>query len=151
MRLALLALCLLFRVHAAGIEDRIAALVDTAPAAVRGSIGVHVVNIDSGNPLFERNEHQLFLPASNLKLFTAALALSRLGPDYRFETKLIQEPSGAVALIGSGDPSISSRVYPYAPSAPPLPSRHAIEELVVTRVPVLLTVPQLAPSALKRT
>ena len=130
MRAAALAALLAASLQAAGIEDRIGALVDAAPAAVRGSIGVHVVDAATGTPIYERNEHQLFLPASNLKLFTAALALARLGPDYRFQTRLLQDAAGSLVLVGAGDPSLSSRVYPYSASAKPLPSQHAIEELV---------------------
>ena len=41
--------------------------------------------------LFERNADRLFLPASNAKLFTTALALVRLGPDYRFQTRVLAD------------------------------------------------------------
>ncbi len=139
MRLAALVLLSTLVLQAAGLEERIAALIDSAPFAVRGAVGVHVVNLATGVPVYEHNEHQLFLPASNLKLFTAALAISRLGADYRFETKLVQDKSGSLILVGSGDPSMSSRVYPYSPTAASLKSLHAIDELVDQAVAAGLT------------
>src|SRR3989475_4930965 len=48
--------------------------------------GVKIVSLDSGKALFEHNAGKLFEPASNAKLFTGALALDRLGPDYRIKT-----------------------------------------------------------------
>src|ERR1043166_6735810 len=50
--------------------------------------GVKVVSLDSEKTLFEHNPQKLFSPASNSKLFTVALALDRLGPDYRVKTSL---------------------------------------------------------------
>src|SRR6185295_2057411 len=55
-----------------------------APAAW----GVKVVSLDSGKTLFEHNPQKYFNPASNAKLYTAALALDRLGADYRIKTSL---------------------------------------------------------------
>ena len=129
MRYALLLAALAMNGSAADLAQRLAALVESAPAAVRGVTGIHVVDLGSGSPVYAYNENQLLLPASNMKLFTAALALSRLGPDYRFETRLVREPSGSLVLIGGGDPSMSGRVYPYDAKSKPLPSLHAIEDL----------------------
>jgi D-alanyl-D-alanine carboxypeptidase/D-alanyl-D-alanine-endopeptidase (penicillin-binding protein 4) len=128
-RIGLLGAMFALASSAADLPERLAALLESAPAAVRGVAGIHVVDLASGTPLFAYNENQLFLPASNMKLFTASLAMSRLGPGYRFETRLIREPSGSLALIGAGDPSMSGRVYPYDAQAAPLPASHAIEEL----------------------
>src|ERR1051326_4472169 len=50
--------------------------------------GVKVLSLDSGKVLFEHNAKKLFSPASNSKLYTVALALDRLGPDYRIKTSL---------------------------------------------------------------
>src|SRR2546421_3226481 len=50
--------------------------------------GVKVVAVDSGKVLFEHNPQKLFSPASNSKLYTIALALDRLGADYRIKTSL---------------------------------------------------------------
>ncbi len=54
---------------------------------------------------------KLFVPASNLKLFTTAAALQLLGSDYQIRTSLMVDAlpiNGAIAnlwLIGRGDPS----------------------------------------------
>ena len=114
---------------AADLAHAIDALVDSSPIAANANIGIHVVDLKTGKPLYARNETRLFLPASNMKLFTTALALLKLGPAYRFETRLIQEPSGDLVLVGSGDPSMSGRPYPYSPAGAPAPPLHAIEEL----------------------
>lgn len=114
----------------ADLGPRLTKLVESAPASVRGIAGIHVVELATGKVVYSLNEDQLLLPASNLKLFTAALALSRLRPDYRMETKLVREASGNVVLIGAGDPSLSGRAYPYDAKAALLPSLHAVDELV---------------------
>lgn len=114
---------------AADLAPKLAALIEHAPPAVRGVAGVHVVDLATGASVFAYNENQLLMPSSNLKLFTAALALARLGPDYRFETRLLRESSGSLAVVGSGDPSLSGRVYPYDATAKMLPTLHAVNEL----------------------
>src|SRR5262245_48638875 len=50
--------------------------------------GVKVVSLDTGKVVFEENSQKLFSPASNSKLYTVALALDRLGGDYRIKTSL---------------------------------------------------------------
>lgn len=79
------------------------------------------VRTSDGKVLYQRNQQRLFVPASNAKLFTTALALQRLGPDYRFITSIVAEGRvdengqlrGDLVLVGRGDPSLSNRVYPY--------------------------------------
>ena len=99
-------------------------------------MGIHVVQLSSGRILYRRNEDRLFLPASNMKLFTSALALLRLGPDYRFTTQLKLEtpgdfaPGGDLTLVGSGDPSMSGRVFPYDKDSAAGPGLRAVEDLV---------------------
>jgi D-alanyl-D-alanine carboxypeptidase/D-alanyl-D-alanine-endopeptidase (penicillin-binding protein 4) len=104
-----------------GLVDRI---VDR-PAARRAFWGVQFIDLDSGEVVYQYNEEKLFVPASNAKLFSTALALSRLGPDRRFATRLVaEEPLGAggaiqgdLLLIGGADPNFSSRIVPYNPKA----------------------------------
>ena len=79
--------------------------------------GVKIVSLDSGRTLFEENAGKLLKPASNAKLYTGALALDRLGPDYRIKTSLhaANRPDhagllrGDLIVYGRGDPSFAER------------------------------------------
>lgn len=91
------------------------------PEASRARWGFQIVQLSTGRVLAEENSSQFFLPASNTKLYSTALALLTLGPDYRFLTRVRAsvEPDAAgvirgdLRLIGDGDPTMSSRTYPY--------------------------------------
>ena len=114
--------------QSADLKHSIDALMD-APAVARASVGIQVVDLKTGNALYSRNADRLYLPASNMKLFTAALALERLGPEYRLTTRLVRAPSGDLILVGGGDPSMSGRTYPYQKDTPIANPLAAIEEL----------------------
>ena len=65
--------------------------------------------------LFAQNATRRFLPASNVKLYTAALALRALGENKTFATTVAStrapqdgELDGDLRIIGGGDPSLSS-------------------------------------------
>ena len=109
---------------AAAATARFGGRVDTLLAAApssKGEWGLLVVDGQTGETLFEKNADNYFVPASNLKLFTTALALAKLGPDYRFHTTLETRGtisptgvlSGDVILVGRGDPNLSNRKFPY--------------------------------------
>ena len=99
---------------------RLAAELDSAfasPAFDRAMWGVVVQSLDNGEVLYRRNAEKLFKPASNLKLVTGAVALVRLGPDFRYRTPVLARGArrgdtlaGDLAVIGRGDPSLSLRV-----------------------------------------
>ena len=103
------------------LSKEIAAVL-TQPPLDRAHWGVDVVDLDSGKALYSQNSDQLFLPASNAKLFTTAAALAIAGPDYRFRTTVEAEGKiddngrllGDLAIVGRGDPNISGRALPYA-------------------------------------
>jgi serine-type D-Ala-D-Ala carboxypeptidase/endopeptidase (penicillin-binding protein 4) len=116
-------------VSGADLARTLETLVASSPHEARSNIGIDVVDLKTGKTVYSHNENHYFLPASNMKLFTTGLALLELGPNYRFETRVIQEPSGDLVLVGSGDPSMSGRTYPYRHLDPGLPPLHAIEEL----------------------
>lgn len=89
--------------------------------ARRGHWGIEVVRLSDGKALYTRNSDQLFLPASNMKLFTTAAAVEKLGPDFRFRTTVEVEsgpgPGGRIGdlyLVGRGDPFLGYRILPDA-------------------------------------
>src|SRR5258708_12566147 len=69
------------------LAARIDKLLDEGVAA-QGHWGVLVVDLKDGRVVYARNEHRLFAPASNTKLFTTATALETLGPGFKFRTTL---------------------------------------------------------------
>ena len=87
----------------------------------KGDWGLLIADAKTGEVLFEQNADRYFVPASNMKLFTTALALATLGREYRFRTTLesLAEPSadgkldGPLFLVGRGDPNLSNRKLPY--------------------------------------
>jgi D-alanyl-D-alanine carboxypeptidase/D-alanyl-D-alanine-endopeptidase (penicillin-binding protein 4) len=107
-----------------GIDREIAA----STGLLSAFLGIQVVRLPDGKVLYERNQGRLFVPASNTKLFTTALALSRLGPEYRFVTSVVAD-HGDLVLIGRGDPSLSARVYPYTADPASGDPLQAIEDL----------------------
>lgn len=84
----------------------------------RARVGVHVVSLDTGEELYAHEKDELLNPASNVKLFTAAAALARLGPDYRFPTEFfcpeLRDDGVCPSLYvrGRGDPMLfTERLY----------------------------------------
>ncbi len=80
--------------------------------------GVLVKSAKTGEVLYKRNADKLFIPASNMKLFTSAAGLLLLGADYTYETTLSVNGElskgalqGDLIIEGSGDPTISGRFY----------------------------------------
>ena len=80
------------------------------------NIGIYIENPETREVIYSRNPHKLFMPASNMKLFTTASAIELLGPDYTYKTGLyidgeIQDSvlKGNLIIRGSGDPTISGR------------------------------------------
>ncbi len=79
------------------------------------NLGMVVIDLTSGDTLYKRNADRLFIPASNMKLFSEAAALMVLGPDYRFKNQLSTNAGelqqgilkGNLYLHLSGDPSFS--------------------------------------------
>lgn len=80
--------------------------------------GVVIQSLSTGEYFYRRNDNKNFMPASNLKLITTALALLQLGPDYTYKTTLYlngkiknEELRGDLILRGVGDPTITGRFY----------------------------------------
>jgi len=82
-----------------------------------GYCGVVVRDLQTGETLYRRDAERVLIPASNMKLLVSAAALYRLGPDYRFRTrvwmhgKLLPDGTlqGNLILQGLGDATLEMR------------------------------------------
>ena len=105
---------------AARFAGRVEGLLGAAPVD-KGEWGLLVVDAETGATLYEKNANDYFLPASNMKLLTTALALDTLGQEYRFRTTVETNGTltadgklaGDLILVGRGDPNLSNRKFPY--------------------------------------
>ncbi len=96
----------------AGLRNALTASL-AATRAPGSTWGVQVVSMDSGRVWFETNSTRLFVPASNTKLFTVAMALDRFGTNHVWETRLLASgrPNsdgvlpGDLWVDGGGDPA----------------------------------------------
>src|SRR5574340_315058 len=136
MRTIALLLAAACALPAAGLPGRIRAAIDASPVARTAFWGIRIVEVESGHAVFELNADHFFVPASNTKLFTTALGLARLGPDYRFRTTVLAgaapDARGAVPwlrLVGGGDPNPSARAIPHRPGPITGDPLQAIEDL----------------------
>lgn len=83
------------------------------------SFGCYAI-YDNGEVIVARGEHHRLNPASNMKVITTACALTTLGPDYRWTTRLaysgtIDETgtlNGDLYIIGGGDPTLAAENKP---------------------------------------
>lgn len=103
-------------------------------STTQGQWGVIVVSLSTGDTLFARNPDALLLPASTMKLYTAAVALERYGPAHQFRTEILQDGAlvdgtvhGSLYLKGAGDPALSPRYARWHEGVSPM---DAIADLV---------------------
>lgn len=77
-------------------------------AALGGEQQVWSVTVadGAGRLLADVNGTRPRVPASNQKLISTAIALDRLGPDYRLGTRLWRQPDGSLRITGEGDPDL---------------------------------------------
>lgn len=89
----------------------------SAPQFRTAQLGILVVDPLSGDTLVSHNAGKLFIPASNQKILTGAVALQLLGPAFRFSTTIAAsapvvdgEVRGDLVVSGTGDPSVSDHM-----------------------------------------
>lgn len=88
------------------------------PNLQNAMVGIYIEDLQSGEVIYKQNEHKLFVPASNMKIYTSAASIVNLGEEFRFETGLYADGelnqgvlNGNLIIRGSGDPAISGRYY----------------------------------------
>jgi D-alanyl-D-alanine carboxypeptidase/D-alanyl-D-alanine-endopeptidase (penicillin-binding protein 4) len=97
------------------LQENISALLAQKELASAG-ISVRVISQSSGKVIFEKDSEKLLKPASNMKLYTTALALESLGSHYRIKTSVYSKSKpdkdgnieGDLILYGRGDPTLGS-------------------------------------------
>jgi serine-type D-Ala-D-Ala carboxypeptidase/endopeptidase (penicillin-binding protein 4) len=84
-------------------------------AQLGGSLGYLAVDAATGRILEARSPEVPLPPASTAKVITALFALDRLGPAFRFATRLVATGpvaggvvQGDLVLVGGGDPTLST-------------------------------------------
>lgn len=90
-----------------------------------GKWGVMIVSLTRGDTLFAYDPGAELQPASNMKLFTTALALDQFGENYQFSTDVLRAGTiapdgtlhGDLIIRGGGDPALSGRFYDGGPAA----------------------------------
>jgi serine-type D-Ala-D-Ala carboxypeptidase/endopeptidase (penicillin-binding protein 4) len=76
-----------------------------------------VIVTDGAGELASKSPNTVLAPASTEKLLTAVVALSTMGPDFKYETKAVAPAApanGAVSrlwLVGAGDPGLATPEY----------------------------------------
>src|SRR3954469_18809942 len=85
------------------------------PPLAGSRASVDIVSLDDGSTIYSHDGDAALNPASNTKLITAAAALLRLGPEYRFDTDVLADHApdkrgkvGTLYVRGHGDPSITT-------------------------------------------
>ena len=74
-----------------------------------GSVGAIVIDVATGDVVYDLEGDAPRSTASNEKIFTAASVLQALGPEARLTTTVTWEPTASVlTIVGAGDPTLAS-------------------------------------------
>jgi serine-type D-Ala-D-Ala carboxypeptidase/endopeptidase (penicillin-binding protein 4) len=84
-----------------------------AQSGARSCLAVY----EGERPVLLRRPDQSLTPASTQKILVATAALAALGPDFRYETRLVSDAEprdgavGTLWLVGAGDPTLAAPEY----------------------------------------
>lgn len=91
-----------------------------------------VLDVGSGKTLFAHRAKDAYIPASTMKLLTSTAALSILGPEHVFTTKVVTPHAGRIILVGGGDPYLATKT-----TASTFPKRASVATLALKTATVL--------------
>ena len=101
---------------AQALAARLDKVLDDHPTAQRTTVTLKVIDLQSGETIYDRGGARLQVPASNLKIYTSACALDLFGPDHRFQAIVRADGTiengvlhGNLKLIGGGDAMLTSK------------------------------------------
>lgn len=98
----------------AELEAQLNRLLENDATAKRTTVALQVVDLQSGEVVFNRHDERLFTPASNLKIYTSACALDTFGPAHCFPTKITAAVNdqgnivGDLRIVGGGNAMLST-------------------------------------------
>ena len=120
-----------------GIVDSVLA----APMWRNARWGLLIVDAERGDTILSNDADKLFMPASNEKLLTGAIALQTLGPDHRWRTPVLLHGrqrgrvwQGDLLVSGSGDPGVSDSLSGGQAMNAFTPVRDALAARGITRI-----------------
>ncbi|QJR34409.1 D-alanyl-D-alanine carboxypeptidase/D-alanyl-D-alanine endopeptidase [Gemmatimonas groenlandica] len=120
-----------------GIVDSVLA----APMWRNARWGLLIVDAERGDTILSNDADRLFMPASNEKLLTGAIALQTLGPDHRWRTPVLLHGrqrgttwQGDVLVSGSGDPGVSDSLSGGSAMNAFVPIRDALAARGIARI-----------------
>jgi D-alanyl-D-alanine carboxypeptidase/D-alanyl-D-alanine-endopeptidase (penicillin-binding protein 4) len=70
------------------------------------TVGVSIVDLQTGRTLAAVRDAEGFIPASNMKLLTSGTAMNVLGTDFAFRTELLLD-GDTLVIRGAGDPALA--------------------------------------------
>lgn len=127
-----------------GTRDSLQYMVDSvlaAPMWRNARWGILLVDAERGDTILSHDADRLFMPASNQKLLTAAVAFHTLGPDYRWFTPVMLRGvkrggtfEGDILVSGQGDPSISDSLRSGRAASAFDPVVRALRERGITQI-----------------
>ncbi len=97
------------------LQQQIATLLKQ-PEFTAAGVSIRIIAQASGKVIFEKDSEKLLKPASNMKIYTTAVALETLGAEYRIRTSVYTQAKpdsqgnikGNLILYGRGDPTLAS-------------------------------------------
>lgn len=103
-------------------DATVCSLKDVASDPKLGTFTGQVIDLATGDVLYDQGGITPSITASSVKVVAAAASMQALGPNFKISTKVVYSPSkpDTVVLVGGGDPTLSrkddgSSVYRNAP------------------------------------